>query len=404
MTMWPELYPSGHEDFSLPGTPLLDAFEVAVNERINAAGTISFNMPQNSRMLSSVKQGAVVRALGQLYIIGVATDGVNNGQPYVRVQGKHIFWEICEKRHLPKAFWIGVTARAILQSAFSGIAYGSTAFRMLTAAELATKGMQEVSERTDIDRDKINPLEVASRVRDHLGGEMFVDNFAFALVRRVGQKTRQVFTLNMQMSSVERVQENTQLVTRLYPYGQNSMEISAANGGIPFIDSPHINKYPVIYEGHIDFPDFTRPAELLQRALREFAPNNYWRIDKPRVNYRISTADLWKLAESQDKDKDRLSLGDEVYIYDQVLGFDSQVRVVARESYPYEPRSSVITLGDPPRTVADVLADADEPRSLFTNPFIKHLPPQVNIPNLDDIIAGLPPIAGVGGIPVRRFF
>jgi len=72
---------------------------------------------------------------------------------------------------------------------------------------------------------------------------------------------------------------------------------------------------------------------------------------------RISAIDLWK---SQNSDPTQLEIGDGVRICDPNLGINDYVRVVGMELYPYEPTDTIYTLGDPPRTELEILADTTE--------------------------------------------
>ena len=290
--MYAELYPPGHDNFALGGLPLVEAFGVAARVRLDEASTMILNIPNSSRNCADVVYGAVVRVDGQLYVINGLSDGITeNGVPFKRAVGQHIFWYVGERKHLPKKFKVGAPAWAILAIAFNGVAYGSNTVRQLSPSELNELGLVEIMYYVDIDRDKVNPLEVVDAVQSHVNGELYVDNFTFALVRQLGRDSGVMFTLDRNARSIERTIDTTALVTRLYPYGKGNLEITSVHGQA-FIDSPNINDYPLAYEGHMDFPDYDEPSSLLQRALKEFAPNNPFRIDRPRVTYHMNVVDL----------------------------------------------------------------------------------------------------------------
>jgi hypothetical protein len=384
LSMRPEFYPRGTVDFSQPGQPLQDAYNIAVNQRVSAAWMLSFDIPVNSAEFDDFTEGVTVKAEGQLFLISSITDGITNGLPYAKISGLHIFWERCNKIHLPRTMWIGLPADNILALAFSGIFYGQNQIRMLSAEELAPLGLEPVTAPTDIYRDRVTPLEVAARIRDHVGGELYVDNFTFALVKRQGVDTDEVYNLNIQTTAIERVVDDGNTFTRLFPYGRNSLEITSVHG-VNFIDSPLIASDAEFVGGRqcqMEFSDFTRPDDLLRAAQWKFSPENYWRIDRPRVSYRLSAVDLWKLnPESHLKPQ----MGDSVRLVDPNLNIDERVRVVAMEVYPYEPRATVYTLGDPPRTAGDILSAVDP-----VNNFFVMQPVNIDIDDLlDELIEGM---------------
>ena len=133
---YPEIYPAGTQDFTLPGVPLTDAYDVCTTLRINTASGLTFSILFTSMQRRLVKRGAIVKAGGQLYILKIVYDGADAGRPYLRANGKHLFWELCERKHLPMAFWIGQNAQTILASAFAGITYAGAAVTMLGASEI----------------------------------------------------------------------------------------------------------------------------------------------------------------------------------------------------------------------------------------------------------------------------
>lgn len=49
---------------------------------------------------------------------------------------------------------------------------------------------------------------------------------------------------------------DTEIITRLYPFGKDDLDISTVNDGVFYIDSPYINDYPQPnIEGYMDFKD-----------------------------------------------------------------------------------------------------------------------------------------------------
>jgi hypothetical protein len=377
----PQLYPRGTIDFSSEGIALSDAYNISVQERISAAWLLSFDIPIVTEHRDKLINGAIVKAATQLFIISEITEGVTDGLPYLRIGGIHVFWEVCSKIHIPRTMWIGLYADEILDAAFANIYFGTNQITMLSNAELAPLGMERVTERTDVYRDRVTPLEVAARIRDHVGGELYVDNFKFALVKRQGIDTDEIYDVNTQTTAIERIVDDGNVITRLFPYGRNSLEITSVTGK-NYIDSPHIadeiELFPRGREGQKDFSDFTRPAYLLRAAEWQFSPDNYWRIDRPRITYNISAVDLWKLFPESHR---RLQMGDSIRIVDEKLKIDDRVRVVAMEVYPYEPTRTVYTLGDPPRTAGEALADVEA----VNNFFFSH---QFDF-NLDDLLESI---------------
>jgi len=347
-----EYYEPGDGLYDRPGMPLADAYNVSVRRKINAAAVLTFNVPHNGPSRLRARRDAVIKCEGQLYIVKIVTDGADNGRPYAKAEARALWWDVCEKKHLPTVNYIGLTPADILADAFAGIEYLGNPVRLLSGPELNLLGLEPVTDATDIlDADKMNPIAVLDRVMKNVGGELYVDNLSFALVKALGRDTGVRLGLDKNLKGVERTEDTARLVTRLYPYGRESLEISSVNGGVPYIDSPLIKAYPKIYDGFIDFRDYEDPVALLTRAMREFDADNFHRIDIPRMSYKCAAIDLWKLGMGE-----RYDIGDYCVVIDSALGIDVRVRVAEYEYYPYEPQSGTIILGDPPKTVGEILA------------------------------------------------
>ncbi len=368
--LYAQLYDPAASDFTLPGADLTEAFNVCIKQRINAAWEITFDMTYNGTQWQHVVPGAVVKADGQLYIIEMVKHGLTDGLHNCHAMGIQLFWARTTKKHVPKIDKVGATASAILEFAYADTGYRGNAFRQLTSDEVIALGMTPVTTATDIKVSKRNPWEITSQVIQQVSGEFYVDNFTFALVEQLGTTTDMVFSPDVNLESYEATHEETNMVTRLYPYGANNLEIDSVNGGLDYIDSDKYDEGNGL-EGHIDLTQYKDKATLLTRAQMEFAPDNYYRIDRPKISYQISTVDLWKLAAIGEIPESnltaRLNLGDYARVVDSAIDFSSVVRVVEQTIYPYEPTPSVITLGDPPKTVLDIVADVVSGNSYFNN-------------------------------------
>jgi len=90
------------------GDALTDAYNVVVKMRINAAPILQFDMLRTSGQWPSVTNGTMVMADGQIYVIKMISDGRDaSGKVYGRAEGKHVWWEACQKVHIPMTFDIG---------------------------------------------------------------------------------------------------------------------------------------------------------------------------------------------------------------------------------------------------------------------------------------------------------
>jgi phage minor structural protein len=355
------IYQDGQSDFTQPGIFLKSAFNVNIKQRINQPNALSFRFPYGDADLNLIKPEAAVKAENELFTVKIITDGIGgDGLPFISAECSSLWWEVCEKKHLPRVFHIGTPADSIIADVFSGISYKGNMIRPMTAGEAAALGFTLVTAPTDITVDKTNPIDVLGKIRAYVGGEIYIDGFRFALVTDLGRDTGNTFTMTENTKSVERTVDSTRMVTRLYPYGRNGLEITSETGK-DYIDSPLIGSYPIVYEGYRDY-NTERPEILLQYAEREFAGYNFDRLDVPKVSYKCSVIDLWKIAPAL---MGKIKTGDYVTVYDAQLGINIRTRVTEYDYFPYEPQSGTVTLGNPPQTLGEILGSVAGLKDLY---------------------------------------
>ena len=104
--------------------------------------------------------------------------------------------------------------------------------------------------------DKINTYDVIQNVIEAYGrGEIYYDNYRFAVVERIGKDNGVRMSIKKNMTSLSVERSTQELTTRLYMYGKDDLTISSVNGGKPYIDSKEgIEKYG-IREAYRDYSD-----------------------------------------------------------------------------------------------------------------------------------------------------
>lgn len=110
------------------------------------------------------------------------------------------------------------------------------------------------------------------------------------------------------LKHITRTQSN-RLVTKLYPFGHDDLDIASVNNGVKYITnfSYTTREYVGIYKNQ----DIYDPQELLEKAIAELELNC-----RPRYNYKVKIADLRTLPEYSHED---FSLGDMVDVIDPIL-------------------------------------------------------------------------------------
>jgi hypothetical protein len=327
------------------------AYEVAVFEGLQETHTVSFKYPMKDEKAELIKENRIVSVEGQAYRITLVKRDYS-GSRIMTVKANRIFYDDALHHHLPTIgndtdvtkSTIGVDPYDVIKLAIAG-----TKFELIPDSELKEMGMTRIgADGVKIDfypTDKINTYDVIQNVIEAYGrGEIYYDNYRFAVVERIGKDNGVRMSIKKNMTSLS-VERNTQeLTTRLYMYGKDDLTISSVNGGKPYIDSKEgIEKYG-IREAYRDYSDYDDPEKL--KAFGEWdlkGEGNDFRLDRPQLTITGDVVDLSKLAEYGDFYK--IALGDTVHVFEDNI--EHKQRIVSMTYYPYSAKQPSVTIGQP---------------------------------------------------------
>lgn len=327
------------------------AYEVAVFEGLQETHTVSFKYPMKDEKSELIKENRIVSVEGQAYRITFVKRDYS-GSRIMTVKANRIFYDDALHHHLPTIgndtdvtkSTIGVDPYDVIK-----LAIADTKFELIPDSELKEMGMTRIgADGVKIDfypTDKINTYDVIQNVIEAYGrGEIYYDNYRFAVVERIGKDNGVRMSIKKNMTSLS-VERNTQeLTTRLYMYGKDDLTISSVNGGKPYIDSKEgIEKYG-IREAYRDYSDYDDPEKL--KAFGEWdlkGEGNDFRLDRPQLTITGDVVDLSKLAEYGDFYK--ISLGDTVHVFEGDI--EHKKRIVSMTYYPYSAKQPSVTIGQP---------------------------------------------------------
>ena len=327
------------------------AYEVAVFEGLQETHTVSFKYPMKDEKAELIKENRIVSVEGQAYRITLVKRDYS-GSRIMTVKANRIFYDDALHHHLPTIgndtdvtkSTIGVDPYDVIK-----LAIADTKFELIPNSELKEMGMTRIgADGVKIDfypTDKINTYDVIQNVIEAYGrGEIYYDNYRFAVVERIGKDNGVRMSIKKNMTSLS-VERNTQeLTTRLYMYGKDDLTISSVNGGKPYIDSKEgIEKYG-IREAYRDYSDYDDPEKL--KAFGEWdlkGEGNDFRLDRPQLTITGDVVDLSKLAEYGDFYK--IALGDTVHVFEDNI--EHKQRIVSMTYYPYSAKQPSVTIGQP---------------------------------------------------------
>lgn len=327
------------------------AYEVAVFEGLQETHTVSFKYPMKDEKADLIQEYRIVSVEGQAYRITTVKRDYS-GSRIMTVKANRIFYEDAMRHHFPtigndtdvSKSTIGVDPYDVIK-----LAIADTKFELIPDSELKEMGMTRIgADGVKIDfypTDKINTYDVIQNVIEAYGrGEIYYDNYRFAVVERIGKDNGVRMSIKKNMTSLS-VERNTQeLTTRLYMYGKDDLTISSVNGGKPYIDSKEgIEKYG-IREAYRDYSDYDDPEKL--KAFGEWdlkGEGNDFRLDRPQLTITGDVVDLNKLAEYGDFYK--IALGDTVHVFEDNI--EHKQRIVSMTYYPYSAKQPSVTIGQP---------------------------------------------------------
>jgi phage minor structural protein len=332
---YPIVYDNFETDFSGTGLAVLgNATNIKIKEVINGEFLLSFVLPRTDVSWQYVQPENFVKVFDcsqnkdQLFRIR-AFDEIRDstGKLTSNIQCEHVYYDAHDCKFFPIVELIGQTPAQVLTYAFSGTRF--------------TIGTVEITTKTDIFLDKAYPSEIVAKLIENVGGELIKDNWTISLVNKRGSNTGVEFRYGKNQASLKRETDAKNVITRLYPFGKDGLQIE---GSLGYIDSPLINNYDRPRIGYIDYKDIEDPADLLAEALKEWSTTERDGIDKPKVTYSGEFVELKKLQEYGDVEA--FGLGDAIKIIDEGLNINTTQRIMEYEYYPYEPKRSTVVLSN----------------------------------------------------------
>lgn len=270
---------------------------------------------------------------------------VAKGMFGVKVKARHIYFDLIDK--------IIVDTRAVnfnCETALNIILTG-TKFR----------GHSDISLTNTAYFVKMNALSAISGDSDNTllnrwGGEVIADNFDVYVNHRIGGNYGVKVKYARNMLDIDLAENTDEIATRIYPQAYNGIMLPEL-----FIDSPLINKYPIIKERHMVFEDLKlkedcsgedeqgfETRESLYEAMRQRVKEAFKSgLDKPKVSGKVDIAILENTEEYKSfKKLVNVGIGDTLTVEHQNIGVDLTTRCVGLEWDILNKKYNAITLGE----------------------------------------------------------
>lgn len=270
---------------------------------------------------------------------------VAKGMFGVKVKARHIYFDLIDK--------IIVDTRAVnfnCETALNIILTG-TKFR----------GHSDISLTNTAYFVKMNALSAISGDSDNTllnrwGGEVIADNFDVYVNHRIGGDYGVKVKYSRNMLDIDLAENTDEIATRIYPQAYNGIMLPEL-----YIDSPLINKYPIIKERHMVFEDLKlkedcsgedeqgfETRESLYEAMRQRVKEAFKSVlDKPKVSGKVDIAILENTEEYKSfKKLVNVGIGDTLTVEHQNIGVDLTTRCVGLEWDILNKKYNSITLGE----------------------------------------------------------
>lgn len=176
------------------------------------------------------------------------------------------------------------------------------------------------------------------------GGEILYDNYKVIINERVGGDYGTEVRYGKNMNGLSYSLDMTDVITRIVPVAYNGYTLP---GGRPWVDSPNIGKYAMVYTKEIKFDNvklstdaqpedeekgiiICESLEEIYEALRQQCEAQFkTSVDLPKVTIEVNMIDLSKTEEYKEyKILEKVGLGDTVHCRHRRLDIITDARVV----------------------------------------------------------------------------
>jgi hypothetical protein len=228
---------------------------------------------------------------------------------------------------------------------------GSAAHALYAALQGSgwTMGTCDVPGIHDLEMEKVSRLQLIKEIQNIWGGYLVWDS-ANKIVHLRDANTWQNYTgfqirYKKNLEHITRTQSN-RLVTKLYAFGHDDLDIASVNGGVKYIvnHSYTSRDYIGIYKNQ----DIYYADELLEKATAELAL-----ICRPRYLYKTKMVDLRTLPEYS---HENFTEGDMADVIDPDVAPESpRIRIIRHKYNLFQPWKCEVEIGDPQERLIEKL-------------------------------------------------
>lgn len=344
------IYVQDAEPFSAGGGGPLTPTRCEITANLNSDWTLTLEHPLDADgMYKLIQSGAVLRVPAfngsQLYRI-ITADRTDSG---ITATAEPIFMDALHDVFLLDSRPTNLSGQAALDYLMRGTKFsGESDILNLNTAYYVRKNLIEALNGED-----------ENAFTSRWGGEILFNNYQVIINRSAGRDKGVVVKYGRNLTGITETVDRSSLITRIIPVGYDGIMLS---GSAPWVDSPLIDSYPIIYNSVMEYSDVKvkedpddpdedgfatlaeAQAELQRLANLEYSQNN---VDKELVSMDVDLILLQNTVEyAEFKNLEDVSLGDTVTCRHAKLGIDVSAKVVSLTWDCITGRVTAVTLGN----------------------------------------------------------
>lgn len=332
-----------------------------IDQRLNGECVLTFDIPLNCQKWQYVEPECKFIVGGKEFVI-LRPDAVDatrddSGKEWNSVTAVES-WHLLHKRYptisnhpdeLPQDLEVTILSGGSPTGGYPAGSAGS-ALTYLLAGSGWTLDICDVDGVHDLETEKLSLLENIEEVQKIWGGFLVWDSLDKKVSLRAESKWQNYHGFQVRYKKNEKNVTRTadyDIVTKLYPFGENDLDIASVNGGKKYIENHSYTD--AVYTGMFLDQDIDDPQELLEKATQVLD-----KMCRPRYTYQVTILDLRVLPEYR---HEKFEIGDLVDIIDDDLGTAEKIRIVGYKHNIFQPWQCELEIGEPEETLESHLAE-----------------------------------------------
>jgi len=324
-------------------TPQDGVKDCQIDLNLNGACTLSFLIPFTSDKHQYLTRGNHIIADGRDFLISAPTEGTGPKKRFDTIKAEES-WILLNKQYpaVPEdnvPLTVTILSGDPGQGGFPAGSAGSALYRLLQGSGWNV-GTVDVGGIFDLETEKLSRLANIYKIQKLWGGLLAWDSLGKVLSLRDEELWQPYKGFQVRyaknLKEITRIIDND-IITKLYPFGEDDLNIAAVNGGLLYIENYSYSTE--VLEGVWQNQNIY-DANMLKTVAEKYLK----KMCRPRYSYSVRIADLRILSEYEHETFD---LGDIVDVIDDDIGIHTKQRVYGYKYDFFQPWKCELLIGEP---------------------------------------------------------